>query len=196
MSNAIATPKRRHRWLVALGAIAILPLLTMGAGFAAKTVSPKAWATKYCNAMTPTVASFEATQPLLDAFRDPATPSGTTAAAAVKYFSDIRSSLRKSVKGIEKAGSPKVANGARISTLMIKAMKKTTTNFADLEKKARALDTTASPEATNTAVTALLDKMDTAAKPMSDTEAAMKKLDPKNALDKIIGSLPACKAIG
>lgn len=195
VSDVVAAPTYRARVLVALGVVAMLLLLTTGAGFAAKTVSPKAWAAKYCNAMTPTVASLEATQPLLDAFGDSATPSGTTAAAAVKYFSNIKSSLRKSVKEIEKAGSPKVANGTRISALMIKSMKKTATNFADLEKRARALDTTASSEATNTAVTALLDKMDAAAKPMIDTETAMKKLDPKNTLDKIISSIPACKAI-
>lgn len=178
---------------IAITTMAVVPVIGMSAVPAgAKTVSPQQWATKFCTAL----ADWEDT--ITDSSSDvQAALAGTSDLATgkttlVDFLNEAIDATDSAIQDIKAAGTPRTANGAKISAALAGALEDAKTVFEDAEADAEDLPTdnaaafSAQASAIGTRISASGAKIDSG---FSEVDA----LDKGGKLGDVVTKTRACK---
>jgi hypothetical protein len=183
----------RARTALTAGVLA-LALVVMGAGFPAKTVSPKQWTSGLCTKLDAwrSVAVDGADQLKSDLSGSDASLKDART-ALVAYLGDVADATGQAGRDIKALGAPDTPKGREIQRRMVKVFKGLHRSVEDLQDRAKDLSTTKERVALRQ-VRSIQSDVNGVFDTFSKEFKHLKKLDEGHKIDKAFAASAACRA--
>ena len=167
------------RRLMVVSTLLVASLLALSSAANAKTVSPDTYAAKVCSA----ISGLRGDIRTFSGGPHSSTPSGAKA-QLVTFLSKTVGATGATVRSIQKAGIPKVANGKKIADGLIHAMNQAKNLFAQAEAMARKVSTS-SVSAFRSDVKKLQGVLEKGSAALSGSVRGLKKFDTSGKLSRL-----------
>jgi len=178
-----------------VGGVVISALLLLGAGFPAKGVPPKEWATSVCTAVTDWVDTTKARAAALDTGLS---AEGVTLRdvrdALVGYMGEVADATTDAIDAMDEAGVPATPKGKKAADTLTDSFRKIRTSLRKLQNQAEDISIRREAKALRQ-VNALSRQVDEEFATFRDALARLKKLDPNHKLRKAFRADAACQAL-
>jgi hypothetical protein len=184
---------------LAVGSAVTLGLAAPASGtIAGRTVDPSRWAATFCAALSDYQSAADHAKSVVQGVLDDGVADSSAANEARKTIVDelktTSSAATKAAKEIAGAGDPDVANGKKIESSLVSAMKSLATVFTSARSTALGLPT-GSPSKFRSKVDALSKSVDKGLAKVRKTLADLGTLDKNGELDAALTSESSCAGI-
>ncbi len=180
------------RKLVMVACLSVAMVLTSVVPASAASVAPSTWAPKFCSTLDSFQQKLQSDGSAADkALSGQATDLKAAKAQLVAFLNKAVTNTKRAVQQLQKAGTPKTPNGAKIAAKFVSALQSAQSLFASAATTAASLSTTklSKFESTSQRITAALNRGGTA---IDKSFTDVKALDTSGVLTQTLQNAPAC----